>query len=107
MTEIVFRPESFRKGGDIFSTEGGDISSSVAATLATMSVDALGCNRGGHAADFALSLVVPPLLEVFTETITGIAEGLKVTGDMLEATAVAYENTEAANTDAGNDAATV
>ena len=42
-----------------------------------------------------------------TETINGIAEGLKVTGDMLEATAVAYENTEAANTDAGNDAATV
>jgi hypothetical protein len=105
MSEVVFRPQSWTRSGDAFSQEGSDIAAKVAATLGRMNVDALGCTRGGHAADVALSLVVPPLLEVFTEAINGLAEGFGVTGEVLTASGVAYANTEEANTDAGNDAA--
>ena len=102
MSEVVFRPESWSRSGAVFTQEGADISSKVAATLGPMSVDALGCGRGEHPADVALSLVVPPLLEVFTETINGIAEGFGAVGEMLTATGTEYANAEEANAEAAN-----
>ncbi len=105
MTDTVFDPRSWAISGDAFTQESADIAAKVTSTLGSMDVEALGCTRGGHAADVALSLVVPPILEVFTETIEGIAEGLRATGEMMDATGTAYAQTESANTDAGQTAA--
>ena len=101
MSDVVFRPESWSKSGAAFTQESQSISSKVTSTLGGMSVDALGCGKGGHPADVALSLVVPPLLQVFTEAIQGMAEGLGVVGEMLTATGIAYASTEDAHTQAG------
>lgn len=96
MSQVVFTPEAWSKGGQGYVEEAADLRSAVASHLAGLDVGSLGCNNGGHPLDMALAIVVPVLKDAFLEACENLAANLEAVGTAAQETAAAYAEFEAA-----------
>ncbi len=99
MGDVEFNAESWQRSGQAYVQESSDLKTAVAG----LSVEALGCNEGGHLVDMALAIVVPPVRDAFLEACQNLSQNLQTVGESLQETAAEYQQTEAVNTQAAFD----
>ncbi|OYN91030.1 hypothetical protein [Parenemella sanctibonifatiensis] len=103
MSEVEFRPETWRSSGDAFESEAASVAQAVQSVISANSdMGAMGAGNGGTLADAALATVFPMVFERLTESINSIADGLAADGTSMIDTAAVYEQTEQTNTDTAN-----
>ncbi|EPH05923.1 hypothetical protein HMPREF1531_00571 [Propionibacterium sp. oral taxon 192 str. F0372] len=103
MGDVEFNAESWQRSGQAYVQESSDLKTAVDAAVAGLSVEALGCNEGGHLVDMALAIVVPPVRDAFLEACQNLSQNLQTVGESLQETAAEYQQTEAVNTQAAFD----
>lgn len=92
--DLHLEPSSWAKAGRAYLDEARDLRTNVAARLATLDVERLGCTRGEHPADAVLALVVPPVRDAFAQAVDHLAGNLERVGAALQATGVDYAANE-------------
>lgn len=100
---VAFSPDSYRKAGQAFSSEGESFTTSAETLLGGMDINALGCNNNGTLADAAFAVVFPLALEALQETAAGLGGGFSALGEGLNQTATAYCSVEEVNTQTASD----
>ena len=99
MTDIRFTPSAWEGAGSAYEQAGADLVSGVANHLSVLDVSRIGCDKGSHLVDQALSLVIPAVKEAFDAACRDLADNMADIGAAMTETAAAYEQVEQANVD--------
>lgn len=94
MMDIEFSPSGWQSAGKAYEHAGTDLAASVAQHLSVLDVSQLGCEKGNHIVDMALSMVVPAVKEAFDQACRELATNMQGVGQAMTDTGVAYEQLE-------------
>ena len=97
MSDIRFSPSAWQKAGDAYEQGGTDLVASVVGHLSVLDVSRIGCDKGSHLIDQALSLVIPAVKDAFDAACRDLADNITGIGEAMTETGVAYEQVEQAN----------
>ena len=99
MSDLRFTPSAWESAGSAYEQAGADLVSGVANHLSVLDVSQIGCHKGSHLVDQALSLVIPAVKEAFDAACRDLADNMADIGAAMTETAAAYEQVEQANVD--------
>jgi hypothetical protein len=94
MSEIRFTPSAWENAGRTYEQAGADLVSGVVNHLAVLDVALIGCEKGSHLVDQALSLVVPAVKEAFDAACRDLADNMAGIGEAMTETGAAYRELE-------------
>ena len=107
MSQVVFTPEAWSKGGQAYLDEAATLRAAVSSHLASLDVGALGSGNGGHPIDMVLAVVVPVVKDAFLEACENLAANLETVGSALQDTGAAYAEFEAATAEHASQSTTL
>lgn len=91
---VEFTPSAWRRAGESYERAGADLVDSVVRHLSVLDVSQIGCDRGGHLVDQALSLVVPAVKDAFDAACRDLADSMSEVGRAMVETGEAYAQVE-------------
>ena len=94
MSEIRFTPSAWESAGRMYEQAGSDLVSGVVNHLSVLDVAQIGCEKGSHLVDQALSLVVPAVKEAFDAACRDLADNMAGIGEAMTETGAAYRELE-------------
>jgi hypothetical protein len=97
MSDIRFSPSAWQKAGGAYEQAGSDLVAGVVSHLSVLDVSQIGCDKGSHLIDQALSLVIPAVKDAFDAACSDLADDMTGIGQAMTETGVAYERVEQAN----------
>lgn len=95
MSDIRFTPSVWQEAGRRYEQAGNDLVSGVVNHLSALDVSQIGCDKGSHLVDQALSLVVPAVKEAFDAACRDLADNMVGIGEAMGDTGAAYQQLEA------------
>ena len=96
MSDIRFTPSVWQEAGRRYEQAGADLVSGVVNHLSVLDVSQIGCDKGPHLVDQALSLVIPSVKEAFDAACCDLADNMAGIGEAMGDTGTAYEQLEVA-----------
>lgn len=99
MSDIRFTPSVWQEAGRRYEQVGADLVAGVASHLSVLDVSQIGCDKGSHLVDQALSLVIPAVKDAFDAACRDLADSMAGIGEAMSDTGAAYQQVEAANVD--------
>ena len=96
MSEIRFTPSAWGSAGKAYEQAGAELVSGVVDHLSVLDVSQIGCDKGSHLVDQALSLVIPAVKEAFDAACRDLADNMAGIGAAMSETGVAYRQLEEA-----------
>jgi hypothetical protein len=96
MSDIRFTPSVWQEAGRRYEQAGAELVSGVVNHLSVLDVSQIGCNKGSHLVDQALSLVVPAVKEAFDAACRDLADNIAGIGEAMGDTGTAYQQIEEA-----------
>lgn len=97
MSDVRFSPSAWQKAGGAYEQAGSALVASVTSHLSVLDVSQIGCDKGSHLIDQALSLVIPAVKDAFDAACRDLADNMTGIGRAMTETGVAYEQVEQAN----------
>lgn len=97
MSDIRFSPSAWQKAGVAYEQAGADLVVAVTSHLSVLDVSQIGCDKGSHLIDQALSLVIPAVKDAFDAACRDLADNMTGVGAAMTETGDAYEQVEQAN----------
>jgi hypothetical protein len=97
MSDIRFSPSAWQKAGGAYEQAGADLVAAVTSHLSVLDVSQIGCDKGSHLIDQALSLVIPAVKDAFDAACRDLADNMTGIGEAMTETGAAYEQVEQAN----------
>lgn len=94
MSEIRFTPSAWDSAGKAYEHAGAELVSGVVNHLSVLDVSQIGCDKGSHLVDQALSLVIPAVKEAFDAACRDLADNMAGIGAAMSETGVAYRQLE-------------
>jgi hypothetical protein len=94
MSEIRFTPSVWESAGKAYEQAGAELVSGVVSHLSVLDVSQIGCDKGSHLVDQALSLVIPAVKEAFDAACRDLADNMAGIGEAMTDTGVAYQQLE-------------
>jgi hypothetical protein len=94
MSDIRFTPSVWQEAGRRYEQAGADLVSGVVSHLSVLDVSQIGCDKGSHLVDQALSFVIPAVTEAFDAACRDLADNMAGIGEAMADTGVAYEQLE-------------
>jgi hypothetical protein len=94
MTDIRFTPSVWQEAGRRYEEAGADLVSGVVHHLSVLDVSQIGCDKGSHLVDQALSLVIPAVKEAFDAACRDLADNMTGIGEAMGDTGTAYQQLE-------------
>ena len=94
MSDIRFTPSVWQEAGRRYEKAGADLVSGVVSHLSVLDVSQIGCDKGSHLVDQALSFVIPAVKEAFDAACRDLADNMAGIGEAMTDTGVAYEQLE-------------
>ena len=95
MSDFRFTPSVWQEAGRRYEQAGADLVSGVVNHLSVLDVSQIGCDKGSHLVDQALSLVIPAVKEAFDAACRDLADNMAGIGEAMNDTGVAYQQLEA------------
>lgn len=99
MTDIRFTPSAWQKAGSAYEQAGADLVSAVITHLSVLDVAQIGCDKGSHLIDQALSLVIPAVKDAFDAACRDLADNMTGIGQAMVETGAAYAQLEDSQAD--------
>ena len=96
MSDIRFSASVWQEAGRRYEQAGADLVSGVVHHLSVLDVAEIGCDKGSHLVDQALSLVIPAVKEAFDAACRDLADNMTGVGEAMDETGVAYRQLEEA-----------
>jgi hypothetical protein len=97
MSDIRFSPSAWQRAGGAYEQAGADLVAAVTSHLSVLDVSQIGCDKGSHLIDQALSLVIPAVKDAFDAACRDLADNMTGIGEAMTETGAAYEQVEQAN----------
>jgi hypothetical protein len=94
MSDIEFTPSVWQEAGRRYEQAGADLVSGVVSHLSVLDVGQIGCEKGSHVVDQALSLVIPAVKEAFDAACRDLADNMAGIGEEMTETGASYRQLE-------------
>jgi hypothetical protein len=94
MSDIEFTPSVWQEAGRRYEQAGADLVSGVVSHLSVLDVGQIGCEKGSHVVDQALSLVIPAVKEAFDAACRDLADNMAGIGEAMTETGASYRQLE-------------
>jgi hypothetical protein len=94
VSDIRFTPAAWHEAGRRYEQAGADLVAGVVNHLSVLDVSQIGCDKGSHLVDQALSLVVPAVKDAFDAACRDLADNMAGIGEAMSSTGAVYEQLE-------------